>query len=69
MAKRVPLYLITLLLVAAFAIPTLPRASAQVTLNTYAHLLHDAQSRAAAALDELLAAQRPGRDLGEPGSS
>lgn len=29
MAKRVPLYLITLLLVAAFAIPTLPRASAQ----------------------------------------
>jgi len=33
----------------------LGHASAQVTLNTYAHLLHDAQSRAAAALDELLA--------------
>lgn len=32
----------------------LGHASAQVTLNTYAHLLHDAQSRAAAALDELL---------------
>jgi integrase len=47
----------------------LGHASAQVTLNTYAHLLHDAQSRAAAALDELLAAERPGRDLGEPGSS
>ncbi len=43
----------------------LGHASAQVTLNTYAHLLHDAQTRAAAALDELLAgatattAQRP----------
>jgi integrase len=33
----------------------LGHASAQVTLNTYAHLLHDAQSRAAAALDDLLA--------------
>jgi integrase len=32
----------------------LGHASAQVTLNTYAHLLHDAQSRAAAALDDLL---------------
>lgn len=39
----------------------LGHASAQVTLNTYAHLLHDAQSRAAAALDELLrrVASRP----------
>lgn len=36
----------------------LGHASAQVTLNTYAHLLHDAQSRAAAALDDLLAAGR-----------
>lgn len=35
----------------------LGHASAQVTLNTYAHLLHDAQSRAAAALDELLSGQ------------
>ena len=34
----------------------LGHASAQVTLNTYAHLLHDAQSRAADALDDLLAA-------------
>ena len=33
----------------------LGHASAQVTLNTYAHLLHDAQTRAAAALDDLLA--------------
>ena len=32
----------------------LGHASAQVTLNTYAHLLHDAQSRGAAALDDLL---------------
>ena len=32
----------------------LGHASAQVTLNTYAYLLHDAQSRAAAALDDLL---------------
>ncbi|MBC9733859.1 tyrosine-type recombinase/integrase [Nocardioides marmotae] len=32
----------------------LGHASAQVTLNTYAHLLHDAQSRAATALDDLL---------------
>lgn len=32
----------------------LGHASAQVTLNTYAHLLHDAQARAAVALDELL---------------
>lgn len=32
----------------------LGRASAQVTLNTNAHLLHDAQSRAATALDDLL---------------
>jgi integrase len=32
----------------------LGHASAQVTLNTYAHLLNDAQSRAAAALDDLL---------------
>ena len=32
----------------------LGHASGQVTLNTYAHLLHDAQTRAAAALDELL---------------
>lgn len=32
----------------------LGHASAQVTLNTYAHLLHDAQSRAAAALEDLL---------------
>ena len=37
----------------------LGHASAQVTLNTYAHLLHDAQSRAAAALDELLGAGGP----------
>jgi integrase len=33
----------------------LGHASAQVTLSTYAHLVHDAQTRAAAALDELLA--------------
>jgi len=39
----------------------LGHASAQVTLNTYAHLLHDAQSRAAAALEELLS--------GGPGSA
>ena len=39
----------------------LGHASAQVTLNTYAHLLHDAQSRAAAALDDLLAAGQPDR--------
>ncbi|KRF03488.1 hypothetical protein ASG88_22035 [Nocardioides sp. Soil777] len=32
----------------------LGHASAQVTLNTYAHLLHDAQTRAAAALNDLL---------------
>ena len=32
----------------------LGHANAQVTLNTYAHLLHDAQTRAATALDELL---------------
>lgn len=32
----------------------LGHASAQVTLNTYAHLLHDARSRAAAALEDLL---------------
>lgn len=32
----------------------LGHASAQVTLNTYAHLLDDAQTRAAAALDDLL---------------
>jgi integrase len=32
----------------------LGHASAQVALNTYAHLMHDAQSRAAAALDDLL---------------
>jgi integrase len=37
----------------------LGHASAQVTLNTYAHLLHDAQSRAAAALDDLLGAGGP----------
>lgn len=37
----------------------LGHASAQVTLNTYAHLLHDAQTRAAAALDDLLAAGAP----------
>ena len=36
----------------------LGHASAQVTLNTYAHLLHDAQTRAAAALDDLLAGGR-----------
>lgn len=36
----------------------LGHASAQVTLNTYAHLLHDAQSRAASALDDLLAGDR-----------
>ncbi|NYE38025.1 integrase [Nocardioides cavernae] len=39
----------------------LGHASAQVTLNTYAHLLHDAQSRAAAALDDLLATGRSHR--------
>ena len=39
----------------------LGHASAQVTLNTYAHLLHDAQSRAAAALDDLLAAGQEDR--------
>lgn len=47
----------------------LGHASAQVTLNTYAHLLHDAQTRAAAALDELLAggvAELEGRR--DPGS-
>ena len=45
----------------------LGHASAQVTLNTYAHLLHDAQSRAAAALDDLLApaARGSGRTLSE----
>jgi integrase len=36
----------------------LGHASAQVTLNTYAHLLHDAQTRAAAALDDLLGGGR-----------
>ncbi len=36
----------------------LGHASAQVTLNTYAHLLNDAQTRAAAALDDLLAGTR-----------
>lgn len=35
----------------------LGHASAQVTLNTYAHLLNDAQTRAAAALDDLLGGQ------------
>jgi integrase len=39
----------------------LGHASAQVTLNTYAHLLNDAQSRAASALDDLLGA---GNELG-----
>jgi|GEM_PF-307997 len=38
----------------------LGHASAQVTLNTYAHLLHDAQTRAAAALDDLLAESSAG---------
>lgn len=44
----------------------LGHASAQVTLNTYAHLLHDAQTRAAAALDELLTGDRrdPGTGMG-----
>lgn len=43
----------------------LGHASAQVTLNTYAHLLHDAQSRAAAALDVLLGgAGAPGASAG-----
>ena len=37
-------------------------ASAQVTLNAYAHLLHDAQTRAAAALDELLAGDLAGSE-------
>lgn len=37
----------------------LGHASAQITLNTYAHLLNDAQTRAAAALDELLCAGGP----------
>lgn len=48
----------------------LGHASAQVTLNTYAHLLHDAQTRAAAALDELLAGASAGEtpDI-EPGAS
>jgi integrase len=40
----------------------LGHASAQVTLNTYAHLLHDAQTRAATALDDLLAGGRLGPD-------
>ena len=42
----------------------LGHASAQVTLNTYAHLLHDAQSRAAAALDDLLAGPVRSGDAG-----
>lgn len=42
----------------------LGHASAQVTLNTYAHLLHDAQSRAAAALDDLLAGPVRSGDVG-----
>lgn len=43
----------------------LGHASAQVTLNTYAHLLHDAQSRAASALDDLLAGDsRPNATTG-----
>lgn len=36
----------------------LGHASATVTLNTYAHLLHDAQARAATALDDLLRGTR-----------
>ena len=43
----------------------LGHASGQVTLNTYAHLLHDAQSRAAAALDDLLD-RRVGKGIGAP---
>lgn len=47
----------------------LGHASAQVTLNTYAHLLHDAQTRAAAALDELLAGGPAGGTANaEPGT-
>ncbi len=46
----------------------LGHASAQVTLNTYAHLLHDAQSRAAAALDDLLTTGNQRTGLGESGS-
>ncbi len=42
----------------------LGHASAQVTLNTYAHLLHDAQSRAAAALEDLLNGTAPTPDSG-----
>jgi integrase len=42
----------------------LGHASAQVTLNTYAHLLHDAQSRAAAALEDLLSGTADTSDSG-----
>jgi integrase len=45
----------------------LGHASAQVTLNTYAHLLQDAQSRAAAALNELLGAGGPPAPRTSPG--
>jgi integrase len=45
----------------------LGHASAQVTLNTYAHLLHDAQSRAAAALDDLLNSGTTTGQRREPG--
>lgn len=47
----------------------LGHASAQVTLNTYAHLFHDAQSRAAAALDHLLGGGEHKLGRGESGSS
>jgi len=40
----------------------LGHASAQVTLTTYAHLFDDAQTRAATALDDLLAGGRLGPD-------